>query len=319
MVTADKSFARYGVHVGAALNSRWYGLTLVVAWSALAAQPQAEGAVEAGLAALTRDLDRLAACHRASDLACLSPLMHAELSEEIARRNWRDSAIWRSMARQSESSTGATLSTRRFAEPAQPFRAGDRLYSLVTYELGGPVAGGWRDLESFLIAVSDDAGTSWRFVDGELAARGRVDRVIPGYRQRDLPEVILRMIPSPPPFRSTHLLTNSGGFYSDGEAAAYNLTLTVTTQTDAAIDVAVLLDDPLNPDRPREYQSSIAPGQETLEIVSPIIPGFEGGRIYNVVLKGTDPTTGAALFEHRQPLLFGAGGPTTIVGPSISR
>jgi hypothetical protein len=46
------------------------------------------------------------------------------------------------------------------------------------------------------------------------------------------------------------------------------------------------------------------------------MPGFEGGRYYNVVLRGTDAATGALVFEHRQPLLYGAGGPITVIPPA---
>ena len=291
---------------------RTSGIALACAWGTLAAQPSPDVAS----AALTRDLDRFATCHRESDFACLSALTHSELSEEVSQGQQGRSEIRRSMSAQAASTPGTPLHTRRFETPAPPFPAGNRLYSLIPYELGAPAATGWREFHSFLIAISDDEGASWAFIDGAIVTPGRIDRIMPGYRRKDLPATQERFILVPPAFRSAYLMTRGGGFYSDGEAAAYNLALTVTTPVESPIDVTVMLDDPLDPDLPREYQSSLAAGQETLEIVSPIMRGFEGGRVYNVRLTGTDPTTGAVLFEHRQPLLFGAGGPITVVGPS---
>jgi hypothetical protein len=208
------------------------------------------------------------------------------------------------------------LRTRRFGSPPPPFPAGSKLYSLIPYEFGEPVSVGWLQLESFLIAISDDEGASWKFIDGALVSPGRIGRVLPDLERRDLPESRQWIIPAPPAARSTYLATSNGGFYFDGETAAYNLALTVIRRIESAIDVAVLLDDPQNPDRPRKYQTSLFPDQGTLDIVSPIMEGFEGGKVYNVFLAGTDPSTGAVLFEHLQPLLFGAGGPITVISAS---
>ncbi len=290
-------------------------IALIFACGTLAAQPSPDAAT----AALDRDLDRLEACLRESDAACLTALTHTELREEAARGHPRYSEIFRSIQGQAAADPQTMLRSRQFAPPARPFPAGDRLYSLIPYELGEPDLVGWRLFESFLIAVSDDGGDSWRFLDGDLVAPSRIERIIPGYRRRDLPVAQERFIPVPPASRSEYLVTSRGGFYSDGEAAVYTLDLTVVTEIEAAIDVAVLLDDPQDPDRPRQYQSSLSPGQETLEILSPVIGGFKGGRIYNVALTGTDPMTGAVLFEHRQRLLFGAGGPTTVVSSTRAR
>lgn len=208
------------------------------------------------------------------------------------------------------------LRTRRFGSPPPPFPAGSRLYSLIPYVLGEPVSMGWLQLESFLIAISDDEGASWKFIDGALVSPGRIDRVFPDLERRDLPVSQQWVTPTPPATRSRYLATSSGGFYSDGEAAAYNLLLTVIREIDAAIEVAVQLDDPQDLDRPRKFQTSLLPDQQTLDIVSPVMQGFEGGRFYHVLLTGTDPTTGAVLFEHIQPLLFGAGGSFTVVSAS---
>lgn len=282
---------------------------LALAWGTLAAQPSPDAAT----AALTRDLDRFEACLRDSNTACLTALTHTELREEGSRGQPRYSELWRSISDRAASNSESMLSTRHFAPPAQPFPAGSRLYSLIPYVLGEPDAVGWRQFESFLIAISDDGGDSWRFVDGDLVARSRIDRVIPGYRRADLPAAQERMFLVPPASSSEYLVTSRGGFYSDGDAAAYTLVLTVVREIETAVDVAVELDDPQDPERQREYRTSLSPGQGTLDIVSPVIRGFQGGRYYDVALTGTDPTTGAVLFEHRQRLLFGAGGPTTVV------
>jgi len=305
--------------LGLALTGGWrmpsigtLGVALACVCGPLAAQPSPDTAV----AALTRDLDRFAACHRDSDLDCLSALTGPELNEEIYRGRSGDLESWLSMPKPAVSSTHAMLRTRRFGPPPRPFPAGSRLYSLIPYELGEPVSAGWLQLESFLIAISDDEGASWKFIDGARVSPGRIGRVIPDLERRDLPVSQQWVIPAPPAARSTYLVTSNGGFYFDGESAAYNLALTVIRRIESAIDVAVLLDDPQNPNRPRKYQTSLFPDQGTLDIVSPIMEGFEGGKVYNVFLTGTDPSTGAVLFEHLQQLLFGAGGPITVISAS---
>jgi hypothetical protein len=174
---------------------------------------------------------------------------------------------------------------------------------------------GWVELKSFLIGVSDDEGASWRFIDGAFVDRTRIGHIIPDFDRRDLPEIEQQIIRSPDPVRSDYLQTTRGGFYYDGASAAYNLTVNVRKRIRSAVDVTVQLDDPRNPGRPQLYQSSLAAGQKTLEIVSPPLSGFEGGKLYSVLLTGTDATTGETLFEHGQQLLFGAGGPVTMVLP----
>lgn len=288
------------------------GIALVSAWSLPAAQPSVDDA----FAALSRDLDRYAACRRAADAECLTALTHAE-SSVVSNRGRRSATDSRLLTQApDEFDPQASLATYLIAAPTEPLRSGDRLYNLIPYTAERPVSSGWGRVRAYLIGISDDAGANWRFVDGAFVAPNRIERIIPDLDPRELPMVDLQVVPAPPAVRSRYLQTSRGGFYYDGEAAAYTLTVEVTRPIDAALDVTVLLDDPQNAMRRREYRSNLAPDQDTLDIVSPVMRGFTGGRIYNVTLTGSDATTGEVLFEHRQPLLFGAGGPITVAGPS---
>jgi hypothetical protein len=293
------------------MNSRRVALALIGAWSALAAQPSTDSEV----AALTRDLDRYAACRREFDADCLSALTHSELNALLRPGLKVGETFLRPDAAPSDSNPLTALATRQFADPVQPFHAGNRLYSFIPYESAGPAPVGWVELKSFLIGISDDEGANWRFIDGTFIDRTRIARIIPDFELSDLPETEPQIIRSPEPVRSNYLQTTRGGFYYDGEAAAYNLTFNVTKRIRSALDVTIQLDDPSNSGRSQTYQSTLAAGQKTLEIVSPAMRGFEGGKLYSVLLTATDAATGEKVFEHGQQLLFGAGGPITIALP----
>lgn len=264
------------------------------------------------LAAVKRDLDRYTACRLNYDYDCLVALTYEipdaarapgaiVIPPEILR------SLAAEAAARAPTTPGSRLGQVEYETPGEPFRAGAQLFTFVPYRTEGPgLPGTWRELQSFLIGVSDNAGATWRFADGEIIEPKRIDAVIPGYSGDSLPESEERFVEGPDPARSEYLRTVDAYFAFDGESAAYTLVLDIRKRVGSEIELFVSFDDPSSSDRPRSFHASLEPGQKEITIGSPPMQGFEGGELYDVVIVGNEAATGAEIFEHRQTLLFGA-------------
>jgi hypothetical protein len=70
------------------------------------------------------------------------------------------------------------------------FSGDDHLYAFVPYidrlEIPGQAS---KEVRAFFIAISHDAGNSWKFVDGEGITPENLRKIIPGYGGQPLPIV----------------------------------------------------------------------------------------------------------------------------------
>ncbi len=282
-------------------GSSWYGIALFGAWSALAAQPSMESAIEAAAA----DARRYADCIAEGDIECLFGLTHWELLDEFGGRARRSQ---RNFLERYAEEPGPDGSAQRllYAEPWEPVMSGDRLVTIVpaAYMAAHATIDLWMGAGTYLLGVSEDSGATWRFVGGNLVSRGDVERLVPELRGK-LPSTDFAAIIAPPPLFETQYLRTTDAFFVLGDAAAsYALRFRVTKRLTDEIALVISFDDPENPARPRFIQTRLMPGQRTLEIASPTMTEFEAGEIYNVVVHGSNPITGEEIFEHTQPVLY---------------
>jgi hypothetical protein len=55
------------------------------------------------------------------------------------------------------------------------------------------------EVRAFFVAISNDAGDSWKFVDGEAISPANLEKIIPSYRGQALPIVNFQSSPLNPP------------------------------------------------------------------------------------------------------------------------
>lgn len=262
---------------------------------------------ETPLESAARDLARYVDCELANDRRCVLEMTYADWSKGSIRRHATSLAQLESRTAPLGGSQGPRLESIRFENPVELYLSAVGSFVVVPYVRSAPSVReeGWLERSAFYIGAANDEGSSWRFIDGYSLQPDDIDLVIPGYDPRSLPEVVDRITLVPRATRSEYLRTTEGRFHFDGESAAYVLSFDVRRNTDEAIDLTVSFDDPLSPDRPRTLRTMLPAGQEELAIASPAMQGFEGGKVYSVMILGGDPESGAELFEHFQPLLFG--------------
>jgi hypothetical protein len=307
------------------MNLRWFGLALIGAWTTLAAN----SSPDSPMSAVLRDLDRYIGCRLQFDLDCLVETTYSHLNATATSTRPIPADRLESLRPQYESAKAEPRSRLRTIEydmPLEPFRAGTQFFTVVPYRLETPAPGAWLTENSFFLGISDDAGATWRFVEGETLHPDRIDLIIPGYRSDLLPPAYAKVfealqspapvrsevIMAPTPARSEYLRTTDASFEFDGESAAYSVLLDVRKRVASEITLSVYFDDPSSAGRPDPYHVSLSPSQKKLEIVSPAMRGFEGGEHYGFLIIGSDAATGAKLFEHRQELLFGVLDPPRI-------
>lgn len=74
--------------------------------------------------------------------------------------------------------------------PTKPFRADDGLFTFVPYAIISPDPKGRRKQSSFFIALSEDNGTTWKFLDGHrIDSRKKMSALIPGFPGVDIPPI----------------------------------------------------------------------------------------------------------------------------------
>lgn len=276
------------------------------------ADPVMDGAHEA----VARDSRSYARCLREGDVDCIDVFMHWELHGQLTGRN--QNTLRRTIVNggpglmTSRESTLNMVSQYRGtvrmldpANPGEPFAVGERLFSIVpyrTHRLEG--AGVLYEQSSYMLGVSEDAGKSWRFVNGSGFEPGEIESIVPGFSEMPVPATEDNVIVAPRRERSRYLRTLDAGFDFVEGAAVYELSLEVRRVLDGVIDLLVAFDDPSHPSKPRLGRTRLEPGQESLEIRSQMLTGFERGKIYEVVIYGSEPVTATELFEHRQSMLF---------------
>jgi hypothetical protein len=164
--------------------SRILGLAILTC--SVAAAVAQDSAIE-----VLRDAQQLADCAKALDAACVIELSDAASYELIAPAEAHfhfaqsQSGFYAAMRRNGWQYTRFDV----FA-PTVMFSGDGHLYAFVPYintlEIPGEAT---NEVRAFFIAISNDTGDSWKFVDGEGIATENLQKIIPSYRGQPLPIV----------------------------------------------------------------------------------------------------------------------------------
>jgi hypothetical protein len=140
---------------------------------------------------LFRDVHRLADCAKALDATCVIELSDAASYERIAPSEMHfhfaqvQSRFYASMRR-----NGWQYTRFDVYPPTVMFPGDDRLYAFVPYLDTLVIPGhATNEVRAFFIAISYDAGNSWKFVDGEGITPENMKKIIPSYGGQPLPVV----------------------------------------------------------------------------------------------------------------------------------
>ena len=140
----------------------------------------------------SHDAARLAGCMKAFDASCANSMTYTKILEEHGiSRSQLDQQVGAMYA--NLKSAHATYSRFDLGAPWPPFVMLGRRYIFIPYNavlvgMGRKVAA-----KSFFIGVSEDDGTSWKFMDGQQLTKDMIGQVIPGYAGK-LPEQQLGQI-----------------------------------------------------------------------------------------------------------------------------
>ena len=286
--------------------------------SALPAQPVGTGASST----LARDAGQFAACLVDNDADCVFTLTDVEAlvaagvrtpyaDQEALRSLWTDApradAALDEAALASVDELGIERMTRfELTGPGEPFAAGDRLYAFVPFFQTNSMSSGRIERSAFLVAMSEDAGDSWRFniFNGYHLLSRHVANLYPDLSEIEPPETRNEFIPRPEREISRYLRTTDALFEIGPGAAIYSLSFETRRKLRTSTDVIASFDNPAEPDRPVTVRFVLSPDERSFAVQSPPMTGLVRGKEYTVSLHGFAPETGEAIFEHSQRLLF---------------
>jgi hypothetical protein len=142
----------------------------------------------------TRDAMRLVACMKSLDAVCANSLTYTKVFEEHGiTRDKLDQAV--TNLYQQLKSVHGIYSRLDLNAPWPPFVVRGRTYIFIPYN--GLIKSPSRDVltTSFFIGVSEDSGSSWKFVDGQKATPDNIAMIIPGYGGAPMPPQALNEFP----------------------------------------------------------------------------------------------------------------------------
>jgi hypothetical protein len=140
----------------------------------------------------SRDAARLASCMKAFDAPCANSMTYTKILEERgishSQLDQQVSALYANLK-----SSHVTYTRFDLGAPWPPFVTLGRRYIFIPYNAVLEGKGRKVTTKSFFIGVSEDDGTSWKFMDGQRLTKDVIGQVIPGYVGK-LPEQQLGQI-----------------------------------------------------------------------------------------------------------------------------
>lgn len=135
---------------------------------------------------VTRDALRMVACIRALDESCAQSLTYTKFLEERgvsrAQLDQKVADVYQSLR-----SIGATYSSFDLSAPWQQFSLDKRTYAFVPYSYKLLARGETTSVQAFFIGVSEDSGSTWKFMDGVSVTPDNIDLILPGFHGGMLP------------------------------------------------------------------------------------------------------------------------------------
>jgi len=135
---------------------------------------------------VTRDALRMVACVRALDEPCAQSLTYTKFFEEKdlsrAQLDQKVADVYQSLR-----SIGATYSSFYLSAPWQQFSLNKLTYAFVPYSYRLLARGETTQVQAFFIGVSEDSGSTWKFMDGVSVTPDNIDLILPGFHGGMLP------------------------------------------------------------------------------------------------------------------------------------
>ena len=162
----------------------------ILGFAILTCSAAAAGAQDS-TAEVLRDAQQLAECAKALDATCVIELSDAASYELIAPAESHfhfaqsQSRFYAGMRR-----IGWQYTRFDVYAPTVMFSGDDRLYAFVPYVDTLVIPGqSANEVSAFFIAISNDAGNSWKFVDAAGITPENLKKIIPSYGEQPLPVV----------------------------------------------------------------------------------------------------------------------------------
>jgi hypothetical protein len=162
-------------------------LTLLVLTNRLLAADVASNAI--------RDAKKLGECMKALNAACANAMTYTKVFEDHGMSRDQLNEAVTTLYGQIKSVHGA-FSRFELGAPWPSFVVRGRTYMFLPYSAQIRSPERTVATESFFIGVSEDQGSSWKFVDGQRATPENIGMIIPGYGGGPMPPQRMTQIPS---------------------------------------------------------------------------------------------------------------------------
>jgi hypothetical protein len=139
-----------------------------------------------GIANAIRDAQSLTSCMKALDTECTLKLMYTKVLEQ---QGFSLSTLRAQLNVSFENLKVVNGRTERFELGAAgtPFAGDGKQYIFIPYQEAMNIQGQMYSQTAYFIGVSEDAGVSWKFVDGIGYSEKNIREVIPSYAGGPLP------------------------------------------------------------------------------------------------------------------------------------
>jgi hypothetical protein len=135
---------------------------------------------------VTRDALRMVACIRALDEPCAQSLTYTKYLEgqgvSRAQLDQKVADVYQSLR-----SIGATYASFDLSAPWQQFSLDKKMYAFVPYSYRLLARGETTRVQAFFIGVSEDSGSTWKFMDGVSVTPDNIGVILPGFHGGMLP------------------------------------------------------------------------------------------------------------------------------------
>jgi hypothetical protein len=138
----------------------------------------------------SRDATRLVACMKAFDAACVNSLTYTKMFEDRGiSRDQLDQGSAKMY--QQMKSLHARYALFELSAPWPPFASRGNTCVFIPYSMVLSVRGQDTVAKAFFIGISDDAGSTWKFVDGQKITQDNIKMFLPDYDGATLPPTSL--------------------------------------------------------------------------------------------------------------------------------
>jgi hypothetical protein len=144
-------------------------------------------------AALIRDAQKLAKCMKNLDAECSVSMFDVSAMQAQGAPSANQLIVLTEGQFDRLSSAGARYEHFTILKPEPAFAGDGKLYAFVPYEFALEFPSrGTAVQRGFLVGISRDSGSSWRFIEGSRLTAENIKAFIPSYQGQELPPVFTK-------------------------------------------------------------------------------------------------------------------------------